>query len=212
MPAERPADPDLELLLKTADGDAAAFEELVGRHQDRVLGICQRMLGDREDARDAAQEVFLKVYRKAARFRPRARVTTWLYRIAVNHCLNQLRRHKVARFFSLGDPKPDGAEAGETPGVVRLDPVDPAPGLDVALDTRRRWAATRTAIDTLPSSQRAVLVLAKFEGLSYDEIAEVLGITTSSVASRLFRAMRRLEKALGEGGRGPQHGSGSRVS
>jgi len=212
MPADSPADLDLELLRKTAAGDAAAFEELVERHQGRVLGVCERMLGDREDARDAAQEVFLKVYRKAGRFRPRARVTTWLYRIAVNHCLNQLRRRKVARFFSLGDPSPDGVEGRETPGVVRLDPVDPAPGLDVALEARRRWAATRAAIDGLPSSQRAVVVLAKFEGLSYDEIADVLGITTGSVASRLFRGMRRLEKALGEAAPAPQGSGGSRVS
>lgn len=212
MPGDPPAAPDLELLRRTADGDAGAFEELVGRHQERVLGICQRMLGNREEARDAAQEVFLKVYRKAGRFRPRARVTTWLYRIAVNHCLNQLRRRKVVRFFSLGEPAAEGVEARDQPGVVRLDPVDPAPGLDVALDTRRRWAATRAAIDALPSSQRAVLVLAKFEGLSYDEIAEVLGITTGSVASRLFRAMRRLEKALDEGAGTPQGGAGPRVS
>lgn len=211
MPGDPPAVTDLELLQRTAAGDAAAFEELVGRHQGRVLGTCERMLGGREDARDAAQEVFLKVYRKAGRFKPRAQVTTWLYRIAVNHCLNQLRRRKVARFFSLGDPA-EASEDREVRGVVLLDPVDPAPGLDDALDSRRRWAATRAAIDALPDSQRAVVVLAKFEGLSYDEIGEVLGITTASVASRLFRGMRRLEKALADDGGEPQRGRGSRVS
>lgn len=191
---------DVELLGRAAQGDGDAFETLVRRHQDRVLAVCQRLLGDREEARDAAQEVFLKVYRKAGRFRPRAKVSTWVYRIAVNHCLNRLRRRKVVRFLSFGtltggegrDPS-----SGEADAPV-FDPEDPTPGPEASLEARRRWADTRRALDRLPESQRAVVVLAKFEGLSYREIGEVLGITPASVASRLFRAMRQLEKALAE--------------
>jgi RNA polymerase sigma-70 factor (ECF subfamily) len=102
--------------------------------------------------------------------------------------------------------------------MALVDPVDPAPGADEALAARRRWQATRRALASLPESQRAVVVLAKFEELSYDEIAEILGTSNSAVASRLFRAMRQLEKALadegGEGahGRGPRGSTGSRVS
>jgi RNA polymerase sigma-70 factor (ECF subfamily) len=192
MPAD--ADPDAELLSRVAAGDTAAFEDLVRRHQDRLIGVCQRLLGDREEARDAAQEVFLKAFRKAGSYRPRGKVYTWLYRIAVNHCLNRLRRRRVVRFLSFGAL---GGEAGGDPadGPAPLDPEDPAPDPCAALDARRRWAATRRAIDRLPEGQRAVLVLAKLEGLAYKEIAEVLGITVGAVESRLFRAMRALEAA-----------------
>ena len=218
--AERPVASDLDLLRATADGDSGAFEQLVRRHQDRVIAVCQRLLGDREEARDAAQDVFLKIYRKAGRFRPDAKVSTWLYRIAVNHCLNRLRRRKVVRFLSLGgrssaEPGGGGSDGG---AMALVDPVDPAPGAEEALAARRRWRATRRALASLPESQRAVVVLAKFEELSYDEIAEVLGTTNSAVASRLFRAMRQLEKALadeGDGGgpgAGPRGSTGSRVS
>lgn len=188
-------DPDAEVLARVAAGDEAAFETLVRRHQDRLLGVCQRLLGDREEARDAAQEVFLKAFRKAGSYRPRGKVYTWLYRIAVNHCLNRLRRRKVVRFLSLGALGGADDEAALPPD--RADPADPAPDPEAALEARRRWAATRRAIDRLPESQRAVLVLAKFEGLAYREIAQVLGITVGAVESRLFRAMRTLEQEIG---------------
>jgi RNA polymerase sigma-70 factor (ECF subfamily) len=230
--AHHPAPSDLDLLRSASEGDGEAFETLVRRHQDRVLAVCQRLLGDREEARDAAQEVFLKVYRKAGGFRPRAKVSTWLYRIAVNHCLNRLRRRKVVRFLSFGalargargargvgasEAGGAGVESGASASrgdAPPFDPTDPAPGPETALDTRRRWAAARRAIDRLPDTQRAVVVLAKLEGLSYEEIARVLGITTGSVASRLFRAMRQLEKALPaeHPSDGPQDGGSRRVS
>ncbi len=189
------ADPDAEVLSRVAAGDTAAFEALVRRHQDRLMGVCQRLLGDREEARDAAQEVFLKAFRKAGSYRPRGRVSTWLYRIAVNHCLNRLRRRKVVRFLPLGALGGADDEASLPPD--RTDPADPAPDPEAVLEARRRWAATRCAIDRLPEGQRAVLVLARFEGLSYREIAEVLGITVGAVESRLFRAMRKLESEQG---------------
>lgn len=194
-------EPDAELLARVAAGDTAAFETLVRRHQDRLIGVCQRLLGDREEARDAAQEVFLKAFRNAGRYRPRGKVYTWLYRIAVNHCLNRLRRRKLVRFLSFGAL---GEAAGGDPQgrSERPDPADPGPDPHATLEARRRWAATRRAIDRLPESQRAVLVLAKLEGLAYKEIAEVLGITVGAVESRLFRAMRTLEVAQGDGPEG----------
>jgi RNA polymerase sigma-70 factor (ECF subfamily) len=180
-------DPGWELLARVAAGDAGAFTELVEAHQHRLLRLCERMLGDVEEARDAAQEVFLKAYRKAADFRPQGQVYTWLYRIATNHCLNQLRRRRLVRFIHLENPEEHEAPA--------FDPPDDAPDPATALESRRRWHATRKAIAQLPAGQRAVLVLARFEGLSYRQIAEVLGITEGAVESRLFRAMRRLEAA-----------------
>lgn len=185
------ADPDHAVLVRVADGDLDAFEELVRRHQDRLHRLCERMLHDREEARDATQDVFVKVFRKAGRFEPRGKVSTWMYRIAVNHCLNVLRRRKIVRMIPLV------GGGGEDEEPREWLPRDDAPGPDRRLAARRRWAATRRAIDGLPPTQRAVLVLAKFEGLAYKEIAEVLGITGSAVESRLFRAMRNLEKAQG---------------
>lgn len=181
-------DPGWEALSRVAAGDAEAFAVLVESHQERLLRLCERLLGDSEEARDAAQEVFLKAYRKAGDVRPGGQVYTWLYRIAVNHCLNRLRRRRLVRFTRLGGPlEPDGPETPE------LDPADGAPSPEEALSSRRRWAATRRAIESLPANQRAVLVLIRFEGLSYREAAEVLGVTEGAVESRLFRAMRRLE-------------------
>ncbi len=193
MPATAP-DPDWEVLARVAGGDSRAFGGLVERHQERLLRLCERLLHDPEAARDAVQEVFLKTYRKAASYRPRGRVYTWLYRIAVNHCLNRLRRRKVVRFLRFGELAAEEEAA--------FDPPDPGPDPVASLAARRRWQATREAIAALPTGQRAVLVLARFEALSYREIAETLGITVGAVESRLFRAMRKLEAAQVEQGSG----------
>jgi RNA polymerase sigma-70 factor (ECF subfamily) len=181
------ADPGWEVLAKVAAGDAGAFAALVEAHQERLLRLCERLLGDAEEARDAAQEVFLKAYRKAADFRPQGQVYTWLYRIATNHCLNQLRRRRLVRFVQWEDP--------EERDAAPFDPPDSGPDPEAALESRRRWRQTRKAIARLPPGQRTVLVLARFEGLSYRQIAAVLGITEGAVESRLFRAMRRVESA-----------------
>lgn len=182
------ADPGWDALARVAAGEADAFAELVASHQERLLRLCERLLGDVEEARDAAQEVFLKVYRKAGEVRPQGQVYTWLYRIAVNHCLNKLRRRRLVRFLRWEEP----AEDADAPA---FDPPDRAPGPAAALEARRRWQSTRRAIEKLPAGQRAVLVLARFEGLSYRQIAEVLGITEGAVESRLVRAMRRVGAA-----------------
>jgi len=190
-----PVGPDAEewaALARVAAGDADSFTAIVERHQDRLIGLCFRFLGDREEALDAAQEVFLKAYRHAGRAEPRGRLFTWLYRIAVNHCLNRLRRRKIVRFLSLGG----GGDDADRPGPP--EPADGAAGPAEELEARERWRATRQAIDALPESQRTVLLLAKFEGMAYKEIAAALGITEGAVESRLVRAMRRLAAAQGE--------------
>ncbi len=187
-PAAAEVDQDLPLIERVAQGDAESFAILVERHGERLARLCQRMLGNAEEARDAVQEVLLKAYRNAGRYRPRGKVYTWLYRIAVNHCLNRLRRRKVVRFLSFAEV-PRVAEKGLT-----FDPPDAAPDAARRLDSRRRWQRTRRMIDGLPAGQRAVLVLARFEGLSYRQIAAVLEITESAVESRLHRAMTRLRK------------------
>jgi len=181
-------DPGWDALARVAAGEPDAFAGLVAMHQERLLRLCERLLGDVEEARDATQEVFLKAFRKAGDFRPRGQVYTWLYRIAVNHCLNRLRRRRLVRFLRWDDPTEDA-------DAPAFDPPDPAADPAAALEARRRWGTTRRAIGKLPAGQRAVLVLARFEGLSYRQIAEVLEITEGAVESRLFRAMRRVEAA-----------------
>jgi RNA polymerase sigma factor (sigma-70 family) len=186
-PEAAAVDPGWAALAKVAAGDAGAFAVLVEAHQERLLRLCERMLGDPEDARDAVQEVFLKAYCKAADFRPHGQVYTWLYRIATNHCLNKLRRRRLVRFIQWEEP----AENEAPP----FDPPDSAADPAAALESRRLWRQTRHAISGLPAGQRAVLVLARFEGMSYRQIADILGITEGAVESRLFRAMRRIEAA-----------------
>jgi len=183
----QPVDPDRAVLERVAAGDVDAFAPLVERHQARLLRLCERLLHDPEEARDAAQEVFLRAFRNAPGFRPQGQVFTWLYRIAVNHCLNRLRRRRLVQFLPFG-----GAADDEGP---ELEPAADAPDPGTAIDARRRWLATRRAIARLPAGQRTVLVLAKFEGLSYREIAAVLGLSVGAVESRLVRAMRTLERA-----------------
>ncbi len=185
-------DPDHEILARVAAGEVELFAQLVERHQGRLLRLCRRLLGNVEEAEEAAQETFLKAYRKAGSYRPRGKVYTWLYCIATNHCLNQLRRRRIVRFLSLGQM---GGTARDYEDERDFDPPDDGADPEEVLASRRRWLDTRRAIDRLPPGQRSVLVLAKFEGLSYRQIAEVLEITEGAVESRLFRAMRNLEAA-----------------
>ena len=177
---------DWQLLARTADGDDEAFRTIVERHQDRLVRLCQRMLHDREEALDTAQEVFIKAYQKAGKLQPKGELYTWLYRVATNHCLNRIRRQRIVRFLPLG---PSSADE-----VYSLEPVSKSAEPDTELVAKERWWATQRAIGSLPESQRAVLVLAKFEGMSYRQIAEILEITEGAVESRLFRAMRSLSK------------------
>ncbi len=192
IPLAGQVDAEWGLLARAAGGNGDAFTALVEQHQARLVALCTRWLGDREAARDAAQEVFLKAFRHAGRAVPRGQFYTWLYRIAVNHCLNQLRRRKVARFFSfqgLGAGRESGSAGHEE---TAFDPADGGPDAERELLARERWRATRQRLERLPEGQRVVVMLARFEGLSGREIAETLGITEGAVESRLVRAMRRL--------------------
>ena len=192
---------DRAALRRVAGGDVEAFAVLVERHQERLVRLCTRLLGDREEARDAAQEAFLKAFRAAGEYQPRGQVYTWLYRIAVNHCLNRLRRRRVVRFLSLSGPTREDAAGDE---AAPFDPAGDAAGPLDELVSRRRWQRARKAIEALPPGQRAVLVLARFEGLSYKQIAEVLAVSVGAVESRLVRAMRSLTAAIDDADGAPQ--------
>lgn len=200
-------DRDWLTLQRVAAGDVESFGALATRHERGLHHLCCRLLGDSESAKDATQDILIKVFRNAASFKPQSKVSTWIYRIAVNHCLNRLRRQRLLRFFSFGElgGHAEGDEEQE------LDPVDSAPDAEARLQSRERWRQTRAALDRLPENQRTVLILAKFQGLSQREIAEVLTITEGAVESRLVRALRTLTAAAAnEGpnaGRVPAKGS-----
>lgn len=181
---------DAALVDKFQRGDTEAFGELVRRYQDKVMATCVRMLGNREDAQDAAQEVFVKAFDALPRFDPRAKFSTWLYRVATNHCLNVLRGRRIRRLLSLerGNPEPDAYILGAQ--------RDPAPGPDGEVEREERGRALWKAIDSLPESQKVATVLARFGNLSYAEIAEVMETTVPAVESILHRAKRRLYREL----------------
>lgn len=188
-----PTDPDRGILERVAGGDTESFAVLVERHQGRLVRLCQRLLHSHGEAEEVTQEVFLEAFRRASSFKPHGKVYTWLYRIAVNRCLKRLRRRRIVRFLGFGELESSDAEDGRL-----FEPVDmDAPDAEARLEARRRWQTTRQHIEALPAGQRAVLILAKLEGLSYREIAETLDITEGAVESRLFRAMRTLTRRKG---------------
>jgi len=176
------ADRDAELVRRTAAGDERAFEELVGKHQHLVLNIVYRYLGDRSVADDVAQEVFCIVWCKAGSFKGGSKFTTWLYRVVANRCL-QFRRKKKPEMVSL-----DEISAGEQlPEVLQVSD-DPARAARIALVKR--------AVAELPERQRLALVLSHVEGMTYREIADIMGGTTSSVDSLIVRAKENLRVKL----------------
>jgi RNA polymerase sigma-70 factor (ECF subfamily) len=182
---------DEELVRKIIDGDHLAFERLVDRYQHLVINTCYNLIGNRQDAEDVAQEVFFQVYKSAGKFRQEAKLSTWLYRIAVNRSLNFIRDNKRFRWLESLSSLLEGERERE-PDVAASNSDRP----DIALERKERDAVVQKAIDSLPAKQRAAFVLHKYEGLSYQEIAEILRCSLSSVESLIHRAKLNLQKRL----------------
>jgi len=182
---------EAELLRRIAAKDPGAFKILVDRFQNKVFGLCSRLLSHPQNAEDVAQDVFFQVYKSSGTFRHDCRVSTWIYRIAVNRCLNFNRDNR--KFEQAGEPRRGVEnEAGSGPGFAALDREDPAAAWTVN-ETR---ALIRKAVASLPEKQKTMLILNKFEGRSYQEIAGIMGISVASVESCLHRAKLRLQKKL----------------
>jgi RNA polymerase sigma-70 factor, ECF subfamily len=178
---------DVRLMKLVSHGDTSAFETLVERHQSLVGGTVARMLGSNSDVEDIAQQVFIRVWKSARRYVPRAKFTTWLLKITRNLVFNELRRSKRHVHVPLQtDP---GAE--EFP---LKDEKNPAP--DVSLLQTELQRAIEDAITQLPESQRMALILRRYEQLSYEEISEVLDLSVPAVKSVLFRARTELRARL----------------
>lgn len=169
MPASDQVD-DAFLVQAAQDGDLAAFESIVRRHQGAVYRVALRMLGSPADAQDVTQDTFVRAWRGLRSFRRDSAVTTWLYRIVTRRCLDVLAARRPAEPFA----------AVEFP-LVESDVAD-------SVAERQRLVAVTRAIADLPAEQRAALVLREFEGLSHRELAEVLGISIPAVKARIHRA------------------------
>ena len=182
---------DKELIPKIAAKDHGAFKALVDRYQTLVINTCYSFLGNPQDAEDVAQEVFLQAYKSAEAFRQEAKVSTWLYRIAVNRSLNFIRDNKRSRWLkSLTSLLEDDRKQ------ARDIPASDSDRPDLALEQKERNSAIQEAINSLPAKQRAAFVLHKYEGLSYHEIAEIMHRSLSSVESLIHRAKSNLQKEL----------------
>lgn len=188
------------LVARCRSGDPQAFARLVALHEGMVFNLSARLLGDPEEAKDVAQDVFLHVYRKLGQFQGRSALKTWIYRITVNHCHNR-RRWWQSRRRERHEPLDEvatGPEAG------RL--ADRSPRGNPYAETRRRERAQRLqeALLRLSFDHRAVLVLREIEGQSCEAVAEALGVAPGTVKSRLSRARealrRQLADVLGEDG------------
>ncbi|HEX5483431.1 MAG TPA: sigma-70 family RNA polymerase sigma factor [Terriglobia bacterium] len=181
-------DSDLELMLRVRSGDAESFEILLNRYRLPLVGYFARMVRDRALAEDLAQEVFLRVYQARSRYQPEARFTTWLYRIATNLALNALRDRKGGGAASL-DEDPDGVLR-----MARIADTSPTAEQELMLSDRARLI--RAAVETLPEKQRAAVILHKYQGVDYHQIAGILEVSESAVKSLLFRAYENLRERL----------------
>ncbi len=180
---------DEELVMSFLDGDQAAFEELVHRYQPTVMNLAYRMLGNRTDAADVCQEVFLLLLRKLHSFRGEAKFSTWLYRVAMNACHDHARRSR--RHVSLADSPDD-----EMPEMEQRLPDEGADSPESSMEREEMRRRVQEAIARLPFKFREVIYLHDISGYDYKEVAEILGINLGTVKSRLNRARNRLAAEL----------------
>ena len=177
-----------DLIQKCKKGSREAFNALISKYQSQVINIAYSMLSDREDACDAAQEVFVKVYKSISSFNEKSSFSTWLYRITANTCSDFLRkRQRGGNVVSINAPNDDGRE---------FDIEDENSSVDDKIELSERQAAVRDAINELKEEHRIIITLCDIEGLGYDEISEALKIPPGTVKSRINRARNALKKNL----------------
>jgi RNA polymerase sigma-70 factor, ECF subfamily len=173
---------DAELVAQCLAGETAAFDLLVERHRKPIYQVCYRFTGNHEDASDLAQDVFLRAYRALATFKGNSAFGTWLYRVAVNVCLNQKALKRLP-----------------TEPIDRREITDP--GTDAAdrqVIRKESAAAVRAAISRLPGKQRATMILRMYQELPHEEIASILGSSVGAVKANFFHALANLKKLLRE--------------
>lgn len=180
---------DEEVMVRCAQGSEPAFEVLVDRYQSRVINLITRFIGDSDRARDIAQEVFIRVYRNRERYRKSGKFSTWIFTIAANLAKNEIRRKvRHRRVVSLDEEREFGTLGDTLP--------DQGPGPRQTLERRELETMILKAIEELPERYRMALVLRDIEGLSYDEVSNVLGIPGGTVRSRINRARLMVKERL----------------
>lgn len=182
-------DPDNELMKRVAKGDDEAFKLLFERHNRLAWSVIYRQLGNVPAAEDLVQEAFLRVYRAAPQYEPSAKFSTWLYTVVTNLCLNYKRDRARDRLRLVGSEEEEGGNALEQ--LAAVEPDDH--GDD---ETQKRTQAVREAIQSLPENQRMALILSRYEEKSYEEVAEILGVTVAAVKSLTSRARTTLKEKL----------------
>lgn len=183
-------DGELALILKTKNGDLEAFGELVRTHQSLVVNFCYGMLANREDAEDLAQETFLRAFSAIKNYKPRAKFSTWLLTIAKNLTLNFLRNKR--RRGERTEPR--RWADGENDPIAALPATNPRP--DEALLRKERAQWVHGAMQELSDTHQSIVILRDFEGMTYEEIANVMGCRKGTVKSRLSRAREQLREIL----------------
>jgi RNA polymerase sigma-70 factor (ECF subfamily) len=178
---------DEQLVELAVSQDREAFGEIVRRWERKIFALCFGMLGREDDARDAAQETFIAAYRNLANFRGEAKVSSWLHRIAVNQCLTVKRRQKTRSEEYLDDD--DGSEERTFIAPLHNSPARKAEQVE-------RLKLVRTAVGSLPTDLRQVIVMKEFEDMTFQEISDTLEIPLSTVKSRLYTALKQLKMKL----------------
>jgi len=185
-------DSDSALVERALSQDLAAFEQLVARYQNRIMGFVARMLNDREEAEDVTQEVFIKAYRSLDSFRGASSFSTWLYRIAQNLCIDRARKRKRSpqQAYSLDEP----INKDEDSGGREIADFSTEPSLGVEREELRRQV--RHTVAEMPEKLRSVLVMCDIQGMAYEDIAKTLECPIGTVKSRLFHARADLARRL----------------
>jgi RNA polymerase sigma-70 factor (ECF subfamily) len=192
MPAGAAADPDVALMLRVQGGEETAFQELFRKFSPRVLQYARRFVGSEAQAEEVTQDVFVQIFRFRHRYRPQSRLSTWVFTIATNLCLNELRRPERRLGVDIWDRRGDGEERREGPQLA--DPHARTPEEGAA--ARELAGRLEAAVGALPPKQRAALLLSRVDGLAYRDVADALGCTEGAVKALLFRATQSLKKTL----------------
>jgi RNA polymerase sigma-70 factor (ECF subfamily) len=190
--------PDVALLQKAQKGDRGAYGQIVLLYQDRLYNAVLRLVGDREEARELTQEAFTRGLMKLDTFRGDASPYTWLFRIAVNLAISQLRKVQRNRVFSLDRPSPNGQGRDDDQAAGLTDRVarDKGESPPQKVERRERDEAVLAALGRLDAEYRAVLVMRDIDGFDYQQMADILGLPLGTLKSRLFRARLALRDEL----------------